>query len=179
MANFDFFISYNWGIQSKVKVLYNFIANVKGYSSWRDENQMKPSDWLYDEIARGITNSKVIITCITKAYSLSDNCKREISFAVDQKKPIIALMFENVTLAELGGVGVIIAPLLRIYLFENKNSIIREFTEIEINNAVFPALQSLMQQHATQNTSSSIVEVAFLLINFIKLSQLFLFFCYF
>lgn len=118
MVSFDVFISYKWNIKKQVVALHNHISKDNGYSTWRDDDQIIPAHILFQEIAKGITNSKVMIACITKDYSQSINCIREICFAAYQRKTIIPLIFEDVTMADLGAVGFLITPLLYINLFE-------------------------------------------------------------
>lgn len=78
---------------------------------------------LNENLAKAIKNSKAVICCITRAYDKSENCIQEINWAKLNKKPLIVLMFEDVDVTELESVGFIIAPLLRINLFEDKQVI--------------------------------------------------------
>ena len=118
MNKFELFISYQWDIQEKIKILERSLIKQLGIKVWRDEEQLVSGTWLYDEITKGIKNCSVFICCITNKYSLSENCKREIMYAIDQRKKVIALMFENLKISELEGIGFAINPLLRINCYK-------------------------------------------------------------
>ena len=65
-------------------------------------------------IIKGMQASTLVICCITKAYTDSPNCIREMNYAdATLKKPLEILMFEKLNIAEIGGVGFIITPLVR------------------------------------------------------------------
>jgi len=69
-------------------------------------------------IIDGIRNSSVILCCITRKYTESKNCKREIIFADQISKPIEILMFERLEIGSIGGIGFIIAPIVRHNLYK-------------------------------------------------------------
>ena len=112
------FISYQWGIQNEVKELNRFL-NEKRFSTWMDIHKLNAGEDLMKELPNAIYKSKAFVCCVTKKYSLSPNCNKEISYANMLRLPIIALMYEDVPMHELESVGFIINPLLRINLFEN------------------------------------------------------------
>lgn len=115
--NFDVFISYQWKIQKEAASLKEALS--KKYRVWIDVEQLKPGKYFYDELAKGISDSKCVLCCITREYAESESCKYEISFAKDCNKPFIILMFERLQIADLGGVGLLISPKLRINLYRN------------------------------------------------------------
>ena len=67
----DIFLSYNHGIKNKVIELYDFLTS-KGYTVWMDEKYMTAGDNLRKEITTAIRESRIIICCITLAYSNSE-----------------------------------------------------------------------------------------------------------
>ncbi len=69
-------------------------------------------------IISGIKNSSVVLCCITKKYTESKTCVREITFADEISKPIEILMFEKLKVGEIGSVGFIIAPIVRHNLYK-------------------------------------------------------------
>lgn len=106
---------------------------------------MSSGQILFSELAKGVLKSKEIVCCITRDYAKSPNCEREIIFAVNEKKPIIALMFEDVPMGELSSVGFIITPLLRIYL---KSPLVEQWS-VENMNEFKNALTQRMGQVGT------------------------------
>jgi len=69
-------------------------------------------------IIDGIRNSSVILCCITRKYTESKNCKREIAFADKLSKPIEILMFERLEIGDIGSIGFIINPIVRHNLYK-------------------------------------------------------------
>lgn len=116
---FDIFLSYQWNIQDKVKSLYEFLTKKQNFKVWMDIMEMPGGEVLHSELIKGITNSKVVVSCITVDYAKSQNCENELCFTYDSKIPLIVLMFENAPLSELGGVGFKIARLNRVNLFQD------------------------------------------------------------
>jgi hypothetical protein len=111
-CDFDVFISYNWDHKVQVRKLYNMLTQTYGLKCWLDDVELKPNS-LMDELAKGITNSKVFLCCITKQYCKSSNCIGEINHARNLDKPMVILMIERLGISALGGVGFIIGQLIR------------------------------------------------------------------
>ena len=72
------FLSYQWGKQPQIRSLYARLTGL-GLSCWMDIHQMGGGDSLYDKIDRGVRGCQVVVSCITHKYSLSANCRREVS----------------------------------------------------------------------------------------------------
>ena len=120
---FDLFLSYNWGIKENVRQLYQKFTTNHNLKVWIDDEQLDNAG-LYEQICEGIKNSKCFVCCITKKYTESANCQREISYATNINKPLIVLMFEDLAIADISGsVGFIITPLLRFNLFNDMHTI--------------------------------------------------------
>ena len=88
------FLSYQWSKQPQVKTLYQRLTS-KGYTVWMDVYQMGGGDSLYEKIDKGIRGCKVLVSCVTKKYTLSANCRREVSLADALMTPIIPLLLEQ------------------------------------------------------------------------------------
>jgi hypothetical protein len=98
---YDVFISYNWGIKTQVRQLYEVLKSLE-YKVWLDERELNAgSSPLTAELAMAIKNSKVILSCITRDYCKSFNCNLEIEYASAQKKQMITLMIEEINPATI------------------------------------------------------------------------------
>ena len=75
---------------------------------------MGGGDSLYDKIDRGMRGCKAVVSCVTQKYSLSANCRREISLADALKKPIIPLLLEQMKWPPDGPMSVVFTELLFI-----------------------------------------------------------------
>ena len=91
-----------------------------------DIMQMGGGDSLYDKIDKGIRNCQVVISCVTSKYSISPNCRREVSLADALKKPIIPLLLEKMTWPPEGPMSMVLTQLLYIDFcskgFEGQNN---------------------------------------------------------
>jgi hypothetical protein len=127
----DVFISYNWGVKKQVKSLFDILTSLK-YQVWLDEKDLNGGNSaLTAELAKGIKQSKVFLSCITTDYCKSYNCNLEVEYASAKKKPMIALMIDRINptdideiqitgrLDETSGIGFIIGPLTRINCYNN------------------------------------------------------------
>ena len=107
------FLSYQWGKQPQVKALYQRLTSL-GYTVWMDIYQMGGGDSLYDKIDRGMRGCKAVVSCVTQKYSLSANCRREVSLADALKKPLIPLLLEQIKWPPDGPMSMVFTELLYI-----------------------------------------------------------------
>jgi len=84
----DVFVSYCWANKSLVAQLKDVLER-EGLRCWMDDHKMQGGDELFTEIDKGITNSSIVIACLSNQYSASVNCTREINLASDRKKMIL------------------------------------------------------------------------------------------
>ncbi|KAL3867352.1 hypothetical protein ACJMK2_044561, partial [Sinanodonta woodiana] len=116
----EVFLSYQWGKQIQVMALYQRLTGL-GFSCWMDIHQMGGGDSLYDKIDKGVRGCKVVVTCVTPKYSISANCRREVSLADALKKPIIPLLLENMSWPPDGPMSMVFTELLYIDCFKDEN----------------------------------------------------------
>lgn len=112
------FLSYQWGKQTQVKALYKRLTSL-GYTVWMDIYQMGGGDSLYEKIDKGMRGCKAVVSCITKKYSLSANCRREVSLADALKKPIIPLLLERMKWPPSGPMSLVFSEMLFINFCRN------------------------------------------------------------
>ena len=91
-----------------------------GYSVWMDIHQMGGGDSLYDKIDRGMRGCKAVVSCMTQKYSLSANCRREVSLADALKKPIIPIMLEQIKWPPDGPMSMVFTELLYINFYRDE-----------------------------------------------------------
>jgi len=84
----DVFISYCWANKSIVIQLKDVLER-EGLRCWMDDHKMQGGDELFSEIDKGITNSRIVVACLSNQYSTSVNCTREITLSSDRKKIIL------------------------------------------------------------------------------------------
>ena len=109
-SEYDIFLSYNWDHKAHVQKLYEKLVHMN-LKVWVDFKELDNTP-LTDQLADGITNSRVFMCCVTKKYSQSDNCKLEFHYAKTNKKLMIILMFEHYNNIEKG-IQIIINPQTR------------------------------------------------------------------
>ncbi len=127
----DVFISYNWGIKKQVKALFDILTCLN-YQVWLDEKDLNGGNSaLTTELAKGIKQSKVFVSCVTTDYCKSYNCNLEVEYASANKKPMIALMVDRIDSTDIdeiqitgrldvtSGIGFIITPFVRINCYKN------------------------------------------------------------
>ncbi|KAK3097094.1 hypothetical protein FSP39_006291 [Pinctada imbricata] len=136
----DVFISYQWGKQKEISVLYQRLTGL-GYTCWMDIHQMGGGDSLYDKIDRGIRGCKVVLTSITQKYALSANCRREVSLADALKKPIIPLLMEKSDWPPSGPMSMVFTQLLFINFCKD------ESVQLRWDGPKFEELQQKLHQH--------------------------------
>ncbi|XP_071965602.1 uncharacterized protein [Antedon mediterranea] len=109
----EVFISYQWDHQPQIKVLYQRLTSL-GYSCWLDIKQMGGGDPLYSKIDKGLRKAKVVISCVTPKYSLSANCRREVSLSDALRRPIIPILLQQMTWPPEGPMSMTFTQLLYI-----------------------------------------------------------------
>lgn len=142
------FLSYQWGKQPQVKALYKRLTS-QGYTVWMDIYQMGGGDSLYDKIDRGMRGCKAVVSCITEKYSLSANCRREISLADALKKPIIPLLLERMKWPPAGPMSMVFTEMLFINFYRN------EASQMTWTGDNFDELMEQLGQYVPDNASVS------------------------
>ena len=102
----DVFVSYNWKLKSKVRVLQQKLdsAMITTYLDEKNSNNNQKS--LTTQSISVIKNSKIFLCCITHDYCESNNCNLEIEFAKALEKPIIALMFDDLNIKDINQIHI-------------------------------------------------------------------------
>ncbi|KAJ3117189.1 hypothetical protein HK098_006316 [Nowakowskiella sp. JEL0407] len=77
-------LSYNWANQTEVKRIGEALRS-HGFSVWIDVEHIE--GYIDDAMRDAIISSKVVVACLTGQYDKSYNCKRELTYAADLRKP--------------------------------------------------------------------------------------------
>ncbi len=91
------FISYAHANSGSVLSSINAMRNA-GISLWYDEGIAAGSEWP-EFIAEKVINCTKFVLFISKEYLESQNCKRELNFAISRKKEILSIYLEDVVLS--------------------------------------------------------------------------------
>ena len=95
-TKYNVYISYNWRQKKDIKQLDTKLKSI-GYKAWRDERKLQTNNAPLSSVAAlAIRKSSLFLCCITSKYCESNYCSSEIEFASALKKPMIALMIENI-----------------------------------------------------------------------------------
>src|SRR5271166_2239072 len=69
----------------------------RGFRTWLDKRGIDPSQDFTAEIEQAIENSAYVVTCITPDAKRSNSfVRREISYALILKKPVVVARFQDV-----------------------------------------------------------------------------------
>ncbi|MBN1214116.1 MAG: toll/interleukin-1 receptor domain-containing protein [Candidatus Lokiarchaeota archaeon] len=90
------FISYTHKDKAEVYPILNEIYK-QGFNIWYDEGIPLSKDWC-NTIAEKLMNSSVFLSFISNNVNNSDNTQDEIHFAINQKKPYLAIYLEEADL---------------------------------------------------------------------------------
>ena len=84
-ADYDAMLSYNWKYQDIALDVYNGLT-AEGLRVWMDIKKGIQVGDINDAMAKGIDNSKAILSFVSETYEKSDNCKQEFNYAKMKKK---------------------------------------------------------------------------------------------
>jgi len=111
-------LSYNWGIQDHVKAVCAELKS-RGLPVWMDiDGGMHGS--IHMSMASAVEGAYVVIPFMTPAYEGSANCKKELSYADDNKVKIVPVMAEN-DYKQQSWLGLITAGMLWVDFRDKKN----------------------------------------------------------
>lgn len=113
------FISYQWGSQDKVLKLREYLE-VNKIPCWIDIRNMGGGDELKTEIDKGIRAAKLMISCVTEAYTESKTCQQEVALADALRKPIVPVLMEPLPWPPAGSMAMPFAPLIYVDCTEKK-----------------------------------------------------------
>ena len=121
MCKYDVFLSYKHELNNDnvISNLYEQLTADK-LNVWWDKKVLNNQN-LYDQLTAGIDNSSTFVCCLTINYIASSNCIGELNYAFTLKKRILIVMFENIDIKDMKGVGFIINLYTRFNAYNEKN----------------------------------------------------------
>ncbi|ORY42063.1 hypothetical protein BCR33DRAFT_825036 [Rhizoclosmatium globosum] len=92
----DLFISYSWSTTAEVDAIVNKLETETKLQIWRDKKDMNEN--IYESMGGGLAGCRAVVAFLSEKYLTSENCKNELYFARELKKPIIPVyLFEEST----------------------------------------------------------------------------------
>ncbi len=110
-----------------------------GIPVWYDEGIEAGTRWR-DEIARSIKNARLFIFFVTPASVQSENCLKEVNYAIDHKIPLLAVHLSKTELPD--GLKLAISDLQAILCYETTSPEYRQRLISRIENFVPPSEES-------------------------------------
>ena len=148
MTNGTVFISYNWGKnhanQKRVSALKTRLESTGSFKVWMDIDEMLPGNSLFDTIEQAIRKCQVFIGVITKGYVSSLNCKKEMALADSLGKPIIPVLFEELSWPP-DGLGMFLSGSLYLRISDSEMSKTDDKVFLELTKRVLEYTGSKVQ----------------------------------
>lgn len=91
------FVSYAHANSDRVLLAIEMLKN-SGVNVWYDNGIVAGSEWP-EFIAEKVVSCHKFILFVSNAYIVSQNCKRELNFAISRKKEILTIFLEDVDLS--------------------------------------------------------------------------------
>ena len=85
-------ISYKWDDQSEVKKIAEALKE-NNFNVWIDYELVHGD--IQEQMAEAVEGAALVIVCISAKYQESENCKKEFTYADQQKKNIIPIIMEK------------------------------------------------------------------------------------
>jgi hypothetical protein len=97
-ASWHLFFSYNWGKNNinieKVRQIHDRLKQELSLEIWWDQTHLDEGNWV-KKITNGVRNSELFISFITRDYSESENCMKELEMAKNLGKEILFFINED------------------------------------------------------------------------------------
>ncbi len=91
------FVSYSHTDSAEVLALTSHLQ-ATGFNMWVDTGGIKPGKNWREEIAVAVQVCRGFVLCVSEAALQSDHCLRELNFALDERRPILVVFLEPVTM---------------------------------------------------------------------------------
>jgi DNA-binding beta-propeller fold protein YncE len=122
-SSFDLFVSYD-AVSMKMSVVGLVNLLKKTFVLWLDIDEVSNVDDNIEranKITQGLKRSKCLLCILNREYTQSNNCIKEISLANVYKKPVIALMVNDLSLDNLDFLAYFFVDVPVVKAFEDVN----------------------------------------------------------
>ena len=113
------FFSYNHENADRVFPMIEKMAQ-EGIRVWYD-NGLRPGDDWPEVIAEHLDNAAAMVVAVSKEYVVSHNCCNELTVAVNDNKPIVSVVLDDITLSLGMRMQLVRTFNLKKYEFPNDN----------------------------------------------------------
>ena len=115
----DIMVSYNWTTGKECADELDELLTKCGYKVWIDKKNMAGN--LCSDMAKGITNSEIILLLISEEYEKPDNCMSEYTYANSCKNKVIPIQVKDYLPPRGSGLNLIMAGKIYYQLYKNKD----------------------------------------------------------
>jgi hypothetical protein len=117
---YDIFMSY---CHADREIVHRIADELKrlNYKIWIDRD-MTEGNWLYPCIQNGIDNSHLIICFVSEKYCNSDNCVREITYSVEERKIILPITLDKYFKRRECEIKMLLSPIFKFYAHKQPNT---------------------------------------------------------
>lgn len=122
---YDIFLSYSNDGETYAINLYETLRQIYGLNVWIDIENSKTKDKQQLRLNDGLINSKVYVACVTKTFVELNRFIEEINFALQHKKHIILLLYEEVYLNDYSRLAPILGKTLKIDFFKEQETLFK------------------------------------------------------
>lgn len=154
------FISYAHKDTEQVLPAIEALQNA-GFPVWYDAGIQAGTEWP-EYIANHLFNSALVIAFISQASLASNNCRQEINFAVDNKKPMLTVRMDETPLSPGLQMRLSLSQALFSYKYPSKNEFYASLTGAPFIAATLQEteINRTMGIGSTPNASSTTIKTA-------------------
>jgi len=142
----------------------------QGFNIWFDEGIEAGTEWR-EELAKAIEGAKLLIYFVTGDSVLSDNCRKEVNFAVDEDIPIVAVHLEAVELPS--GLKLTLSDRQAILKHEISNDEYQQKLQSRISTYLDLEIVPTAQNAGSKSTPVKIVVIAVAVVSILMVGLFF------
>jgi hypothetical protein len=122
---YDIFLSYSNDGETYGISLYETLRQLYNLNVWIDIENKKTKDKQQLRLNNGLINSKVYVACVTKIFIETNRLVEEINFALQHRKHVLLLLYEEVYLNDYALLTPILSKVLKIDFYKEQETIFK------------------------------------------------------